>query len=239
MEKWKNRLYKLVPAYARLPLVCCFVWNCLIYTGTGMLNSSWKHYDFTTDFDRAVPLIPAFVVVYLGCYLFWIVNYIMIARQGREHCMRFVTADMLSRLVCCLFFLLLPTTNVRPVLTGDDIFSRILGLIYQIDAPTNLFPSIHCLVSWFCFVGIRGQKGVPAWYRALSCLLAILVFISTQVTKQHYIIDVFGAILLAEGAYFAAWHTQWYRWLERRMDGLSHWLFPSWEREEQKGGQTA
>ena len=45
----------------------------------------------------------------------------MIARQGEEHCFRFVTADMLSRIVSGIIFILLPTTNVRPVLAGDDI----------------------------------------------------------------------------------------------------------------------
>ena len=236
MDKLKKLILALVPSYARLPLLCCVTWNCLVYSLTGMIAASWKHYDFTMNIDRRVPLIPAFVVIYLACYLFWIANYIVIARQGREHCMRFVTADMLSRLVCCLFFLIMPTTNVRPVLEGNDIFTRLLGLVYQIDSPVNLFPSIHCLVSWFCYIGIRGQKKVPGWYRAFSCIMAILVFISTQVTKQHYIVDVIGAVALAEGAYYFGMHTKCYLKVEHVMDSVRHRLFPSWEAEEQKGG---
>ena len=74
------------------------------------------------------------------------------------------------------------------------------------DSPTNLFPSIHCLVSWLCAIGLRGAK-VSNWYKVFSYTFAIAVCVSTQLTKQHYIVDVFGGIALAEislllGEYF-------------------------------------
>ena len=93
------------------------------------------------------------------------------------------------------------------------------------DDPTRLFPSIHCLVSWFCFIGIRGRKNVPRAYRVFSCLFALLVCVSTQFTKQHYIVDVFGGILLAEGMYWLAFHTQLYRYPKRVFDMLNKKCF--------------
>ena len=78
--------------------------NCIVYFGISRIADEWKHYDLTLPVDRAVPLIPGFVSVYLGCYLFWIINYILIAKQGEEHCVRFAAADIMSRLVCCVFF---------------------------------------------------------------------------------------------------------------------------------------
>lgn len=146
----------------------------MVYFGTEALTGNWKHYDLTLPVDRAIPLVPGATVIYLGCYIFWIINYILIARQGEEHCFRFVTADMLSRIVSGIIFILLPTTNVRPVLAGDDIFVKLLGMIYSIDEPTRLFPSIHCLVSWFCYIGIRGRENIPKAYRAFSCIFALL-----------------------------------------------------------------
>lgn len=66
---------------------------------------------------------------------------------------------------------------------------------------TRLFSVNHCLVSWFCYIGIRGQKQIPKWYQRFSLVFAILVCVSTQVTKQHYIVDVFGGIAVAEICY--------------------------------------
>ena len=74
--------------------------------------------------------------------------------------------------------------------------------LYSVDAADNLFPSIHCLVSWFCFIGLRGKKEIPFWYRAFSCFFAILVFLSTLTTKQHVIWDVAGGVLLAEICFY-------------------------------------
>lgn len=221
----KKYLLGVVPKYGVIPLLSCFMFNCIVYFGVNILTSSWKHYDFTTDFDRAVPLIPEFVSIYLICYIFWVVNYILIARQEKEYCMRFVVAELLSRVICALFFILIPTTNVRPELTQGGFWVWLLGLIYQIDAPTNLFPSIHCLVSWFCYIGIRGQKGIPKWYQVFSCIFAVLVFVSTQVTKQHYFIDIIGGVVVAEGTFYLSMHVNWYRKLERIMDRISSAVF--------------
>lgn len=203
----RNEKKYLIPAYAVFPLLSCVVVNGIVYFVIAPIADSWKHYDLTLAFDRAVPVWPVFSSVYLGCYLFWIVNYILIARQGKEHCIRFATADMMSRVICCAVYLLLPTTNIRPVLSGDGFWAQVLQWIYGIDEPTKLFPSIHCLVSWFCFIGIRGKKSVPKAYRVFSCLFAILVFVSTQVTKQHYIVDVIGGVAVAEITYYIAFHT--------------------------------
>lgn len=209
-----------VPGYAVFPLLACVTVNFIVYLGTDFLAKDWKHYDLTLPIDRAVPVVPAFAAVYLGCYLFWIVNYIMIARQGEEHCIRFATADMMSRLICGLFYLFLPTTNVRPVIEDTGIWNSMLLFIYGIDSPTRLFPSIHCLVSWFCYIGIRRQKNIPKPYRIFSCLFALLVCVSTQFTKQHYIVDAIGGILLAEGTYYLALHTKLYLYPKRIFDGL-------------------
>lgn len=82
------------------------------------------------------------------------------------------------------------------------------GWLYSIDAADNLFPSIHCLVSWFCFLAVKGQKKIPIWYKAVSFILAVLVFLSTLFTKQHVIVDVAGGIFLAQGCFWIGKHTE-------------------------------
>lgn len=211
MKEKRDDIFGIVPKYALLPLISAFAWNMLIYSGTMVLCKDFYHHDFTTAFDKMVPLIPEFTSIYLICYLFWAANYILIARIGKEHMYRFLTGDFLSRLICGVFFIFLPTTLIRPEVTGTGFWDQVLKLVYTIDQSANLFPSIHCLVSWFCYIGIRKQKQIPRWYRAFSMIFAILVCVSTQVTKQHYIIDVFGGILLGELCYKIGQQTEWYQ----------------------------
>lgn len=200
-----------VPRYAAVPLLLCVVVNTIIYNGAEAVTGGWKHYNLTLAADRAIPLIPGFVVVYLGCYVFWVVNYILITRRSEEGCYRFVAADLLSKVLCGVFFLVMPTTNVRPQLLGDGWCTGLLRLLYSIDTPTRLFPSIHCLVSWLCFAGIRGRRDIPVWYRRFSFVMAFTVCLSTLVTKQHGVADVLGGVGLAEGSFWLAYHTELYR----------------------------
>lgn len=234
-----NRLGRkgpILPRYAIFPLIACLVVNFMAYNGTEILTRTRRHYDLTLPIDRVVPIIPGFVAIYLGCYLFWIVNYILIVRQGEEECYRFITADMLSRVVCAVIFLVLPTTNVRPELAGDGLWVVLLRMIYEIDRPTRLFPSFHCMVSWFCYIGIRGRKNVPKAYQIFSCLFALLICVSTQVTKQHYIVDAIGGILVAEGTYFAAYHTEIYRYPKKVFTWLYQRCFAGKEKNGEKRG---
>ena len=107
-----------------------------------------------------------------------------------RHRYQFFTADFYARLICFVCFVFFPTTNTRPELTGSDIFTGAVRFLYQIDKPINLFPSIHCMASWFCCIGLRKCENVPKWYQNLSEIIAVLVFISTLALRQH-VLDVY------------------------------------------------
>ena len=180
-----------------------------------MIAGGWYHHNIETGVDRSIPFVPEFLVIYFGCYVFWAVNYILIARQDRRSVYQFFTGDFISRCVCLVSFLAFPTTNTRPLITGSGLWNQAALWLYSIDAADNLFPSIHCLVSWFCYLGIRGRKEIPRWYQSVSMVIAILVFASTLLTKQHVIVDVAGGILLAEFCFFIRRKTDLYRIYER------------------------
>jgi membrane-associated phospholipid phosphatase len=230
-RKWYNKsINKWIPGYGVFPLLLCFSVNCFIYWGCDLIMRDKKHFDFTSAIDRQVPFVKEWIIIYFICYVFWAINYILITREGKESCYRFAFADLLSRLICGIFFILLPTTNIRPTVYGDDIFSILMRFLYTIDSPTNLFPSIHCLVSWYCFIGLRKSKKVPFWYKVFSLIFTLLVCASTQFTKQHYLIDIAGGILIAEICYYIAWHTPIYIGIgkiftvaERRIFGVANY----------------
>jgi hypothetical protein len=208
----------LIPAYARLPLVTALVWNGVVYYGARLLTQSWPHYTLELAIDRWIPFLPWTVSVYYGCYLFWVVNYILAVRREREEGYRFLSADLLAKGVCLLCFLLLPTTNVRPAVEEAGFWNRVVAGLYRADAADNLFPSIHCLTSWFCCIGVRGREDIPRWYRRLSVGMAAAVFVSTLTTKQHLAVDVAGGVLLAEASWRAVGPTGFARAYGRVFD---------------------
>lgn len=210
MKKILKQLIRVVPSYGLFPVIFSFVFNCLVYAGSRMIAGGWYHHNIETSLDQKLPFVPQFLIVYFGCYIFWAVNYILIARQDRKSVYQFFTADFLSRCICLVFFLAFPTTNTRPVIQGSGLWDQAALWLYSVDAADNLFPSIHCLVSWFCYIGIRGRKEIPVWYQNVSLGIAVLVFVSTLLTKQHVLVDVAGGVLLGTICFLIGRQTRLY-----------------------------
>ncbi len=209
----------LVPAHSRWPLLAALTLQCAVYWGAKALTEGWAHRDMTMALDQAVPLLPWTVVIYGLAYLFWAVNYVLAVRQGRENAFRLLAADALGKCVCFAVFLALPTTNVRPDVPAGVPFGRAMEMLYALDTPTALFPSLHCFASWLCWAGIRGQKGVPAPYRAFSLAFALAVAVSTLTTKQHVLADAAAGIALAEACWQLADRTGLGTWYSRVWQG--------------------
>ena len=139
MKKILKGLTRILPAYGIFPVIFSFVFNCLVYSGSRMIAGGWYHHNIETAVDRSLPFVPQFLIIYFGCYLFWAVNYILIARQDRHSVYQFFTGDFISRCICLGFFLLYPTTNTRPVITDGGLWNQLALWLYSIDAADNLF----------------------------------------------------------------------------------------------------
>lgn len=198
----------LVPSYARRLLFAVVAYNFSVYYICRIVNGlrGVTYTSMETEFDKQFPLMTWAVLIYFGCYLFWIANYVICSRTERERGRAFLWADLMGKFVCMILFIVIPTTMARPEIGESGILNAIMRFLYTVDASDNLFPSIHCFVSWLCYIGIRGDKRHPLWYRAFSMIFALLVCFSTLATKQHVIADVISGVALAEICYFLAYY---------------------------------
>lgn len=222
---YKKYINHIIPQYSFISIIACFLVNCSVYFGTQQLLLHVKHYDLASSLDQKVPLISVFVWIYVLSYPFWLLNYIMIARKGKKDWFQFATGDMLSRLICGLIFCVLPTMTVRPDVHLTGISGSALMVIFAMDVPSNLFPSIHCLASWNGYIGVRGVKSIPLTYRIFCLVFSLLIFASTQFTKQHYLIDILGGVVLGEFCLWVGKHTKWYHQVEAFFDKLNCFIF--------------
>lgn len=173
------------------------LWNQLVYWGGAALAETRHHYQFSTALDRAIPLIPWTVCIYFGCYAFWALHYCLCAAVPTRARL-FFTADFIAKGVCFVFFVGLPTTMARPAVQGLNVWESLVRALYILDAPVNLFPSIHCLNSWLCWASARDIPAFSRGYKAFALCAAVAVCVSTLTLRQHVLLDVAGGILLAE-----------------------------------------
>ncbi len=179
-------------------MLAALAYNCAVFWLTRPLNRGAAHYDLSLPLDARLPFVPAFIVIYILAYFQWLIGYILIVRDSRERCDRVLSGEMIAKTVCLVCFLFLPTSMPRPQVTGTDLFSRLTALIFALDAPDNLFPSIHCLESWICFRGLLGAKSAGRGCKAFMLIFTLLVFASTVLVKQHLVLDILGGLAAAE-----------------------------------------
>lgn len=201
MKKW---IQKLLPDYAIQPLILALAANFIIYFGVSQLRDHLTFHSLALPVDDRIPFFAPFIIFYILAYVQWIINYLLIAREGKTFCYHFIYGDVISKLFCLVFFLFFPTTLVRPEVTGHSICDQLVRLVYQIDAPVNLFPSIHCLESWCCIHAALRMKKTPRWYLPITIVMSFCVFASTLLVKQHVFVDIFGGILVFEAGYYLA-----------------------------------
>lgn len=148
---------------------------------------------FYFAWERSLPFVPALIIPYLSIDLFFVAAPFLFkdAIALRTYAWRVVAVILIAGAI----FLLLPLHYAfpRPAVGGwqGALFDRFRAL----DAPTNLFPSLHAALLWL-LAGVYAQElrglvraGILAWF--------ILIGLSPVLTYQHHVIDIVGGLVLA------------------------------------------
>ena len=200
-KKYWERFKKAIHSPVLLFLLSSIALHMITYFGTRLFTKKMEHFDMTTMLDDKIPFASWTIIIYFGCYLFWGINYAFGCLQDEEEAEKFLSADFIAKFVCLICFVVIPTTKSRPVPSDDGVFNLAMVFLYRIDAADNLFPSIHCLTSWFSVIAIRRQNDIPKAYKYFSVLFTLAICISTLTTKQHAIVDTISGVMLAEVSY--------------------------------------
>ena len=102
-----------------------------------------------------------------------------------------------------VFCLLVPNgQDLRPEnFARDNVFTRLVGLMYRMDTNTNVFPSMHVIGSVAAAVAVCKSSGLRR-LRLPWIIIAAAVSISTVFIKQHSVLDIFGGLLFCLPIYW-------------------------------------
>jgi membrane-associated phospholipid phosphatase len=161
-----------------------------------LLNHGPAVLNLRTPLDVALPVVRPFVIPYVSInavvYFTLIVFLLFRTKVFQSACLAMLTAWFVSY----LFYFFLQTEVIRPVLTGTDLFTRMIQGVYASDNPFNDFPSLHTSIStilaihWF---RLDRRAGIVA------AVWTALIVASTVLIKQHYVADLVAGLLLAFG----------------------------------------
>ena len=187
-----------IPRYVWGYLAAMLLVQLLVFYGTRFVLPFLPKYHLDTALDAMIPFRPGWIVVYYVSFAFWIVSAVLILAESRAYARRAAASYMLAMILSCVFFLVFPTTITRPASDGSGFFPSCVRLLYQIDSPENLFPSLHVLVTYYCLRAAKGSRWFPKWFFPAGAAFLILVCISILLIKQHVIADIPAGIAVAE-----------------------------------------
>jgi hypothetical protein len=160
-----------------------------------------------TVIDAYVPVIPLFVVPYLGLYAAFIFTLAYLAWNRLDRQLRTATiAFCISMTVALITFVIFQTFVPPPADDGIGPFGHLLDYIekdiYAGDYY-SAFPSEHC--GYATIVAIAWARLGRRLWTWMAVLFAIAVVLATQLLHQHFFMDAMFGILIAIAAYSAAW----------------------------------
>lgn len=195
--KFKEFLLKYKHAIFILYLPFYMIWFVALEQRTNV-----KFTDIHCIVDDWIPFCEVFIIPYLLWFLYVAAGLVFL----------FFQLDHLEDFYRCVIMLILGMTafliistvfpngqSMRPTtFDRDNIFTRIIAVLYSTDTSTNVFPSIHVYNSIVIHAGLANAllaKNRRGWYYA-SLILCISICLSTVFLKQHSFLDGIAAIVL-------------------------------------------
>ena len=155
-----------------------------------------------TAIDDKIPFISAFIIPYFLWFAYvgiTVAYFIFFCESEAEY---YKMTRCLA--VGCTIFLIISFVfpngqDLRPAVLGNGIFDQMVAHLYTMDTPTNVFPSIHVYNTLICALALYENENFRKSRICVICnfLLAISIILATMCLKQHTVVDVIGAMILA------------------------------------------
>jgi membrane-associated phospholipid phosphatase len=180
--------------------------------------------------DNYIPFMEIFIIPYFLWFLYVAVVMIYLILFDKNEYYR----SCIFLITGMTIFLIISTIwpnghNLRPDLMGNEnILARMVGYLYSIDTPTNLWPSIHVFNSLGAHLAVMHSPKLRQhkWLRWSSLVLCTSIILSTVFLKQHSFFDVITALIMGIVLYLICYqHERLFGWATRnankRTDNLA------------------
>jgi len=154
-------------------------------------------YEFYFSWEQQIPFIPAWIIVYLSIFL-WFWTPLFALEQAAIT--RFSRAFLLTTLIASVMFFLFPAEPLFDRSLHHVEHSVVYRLVYWMDKPHNLFPSLH-IAYITLFLAVFSREKSPCLL--LYYIWAALMMVSVLLTHQHGVVDIVGGIGLGLLVFFS------------------------------------
>lgn len=155
-----------------------------------------------SGFDDIIPFCEFFIIPYVLWFLYIAVTvlWFMFKNDDKKEYLQLILSLGIGMTLFILVSWIYPNIHfLRPqVFPRENIFTDWVRILYSVDTPTNILPSIHVYNSVAAYIAISRCKALKE-HRFIvggAWVLTVLIVLATMFLKQHTVVDVIGAFVL-------------------------------------------
>lgn len=171
------------------------------------------YYQINFGIDAYIPFCELFVIPYVLWFFYVSAAVLVLAFLDQEEGNKLNAFLMIGMTVFIIVSAIFPNGHhLRPrVFVRDNIFINMVKVLYRIDTPTNILPSIHVYNSVAVMIAVMRTRllknhSVIKW----SLMgLGLSIICSTVLIKQHSVLDVTTALILSVISYSVCYRNEY------------------------------
>lgn len=153
---------------------------------------------YAFDWEQYVPFLPVMIIPYMSTDAMFAGSLFLCRTRVelRQLAFRFVLAISISTFC----FLLFPLRFSFPRPAVDGILGALFDALTSFDQPFNQAPSLHIsllVLQWMIYA-----RHTSGWLKRVIHVWCVLIGLSTMLTYQHHIVDLYTGVMVAMMAYF-------------------------------------
>lgn len=196
----KNKMPELVRKYRSLLVMGIYaVFYMIAFFYLEQRNGAIHEIHF--GIDAYIPFCEVFIIPYLMWFGYVAFTVCFLCVKDQEESEKLVSFLMAGMTIFIVVSAIYPNGHhLRPaVFPRDNVFTRMIAVLYASDTPTNVLPSIHVYNSIAIMIAVwrskcfKGRRLITGFMLALG----VSIIFSTVLIKQHSVIDVLLAFILS------------------------------------------
>lgn len=162
--------------------------------------------------DAYIPFCEIFIIPYLMWFGYVAFTVCFLCIKDKAESEKLVAFLMMGMTIFIVVSALYPNGHhLRPAMfPRDNVFTRMIAVLYAADTPTNVLPSIHVYNSVAIMIAVKrsecfkGHKIISMFMYALG----VSIICATVLIKQHSMVDVILAFILSGLIYSICYKTE-------------------------------
>jgi membrane-associated phospholipid phosphatase len=166
----------------------------LVYGGINWLTLLRKDlYAIYFEWETRIPFVPGMIYAYFSIIALFVLPLFVLDPRGMRVLARRIA---LAMVMSGALFLIFPARLGFERPSQVPGYQAVYALLYAVDPPHNLVPSLHIAYSALILASLRTAL-TPAWLQLLLLGWLSLISLAVVLVHQHHLADVAGGFAVA------------------------------------------